>query len=41
MHYDMGYQTAKKLVENRQSEWESDGHTGLTVYTQDNAVVKF
>ena len=41
IHHELGYQAAKNLVKTRQKEWESLEGTGLTVYSQENAVVKF
>ena len=41
IHHELGYKAAKNLVETRQKEWESIEGSGLTVYSQENAVVKF
>jgi NTE family protein len=39
MHLELGYHDAKKLVESKQREWESQEHTGITIYSQENAIV--
>lgn len=39
VHHDLGYSDAKALVEEKQREWESEKHTGLTVFSQENEVV--
>ena len=39
LHLKLGYDDAKRMIQEQQKEWESAEQSGLTVYSQENTVV--